>query len=122
MILYPLVTRKRKSRRHAGTGVPSGILIASVEHQTIREEVIIRFSGPVTWNGVDQPTAFEATTDDGPNQACLDVLASGPDWIRVEFNGAVDAGAAWELVGPMAGITGTGGAAIAWPQSGNVTA
>ena len=114
---FIIQTRKRPRRhaRHAPT--PAGLLITSVEHQAIREEVIIRFSGPVTWNGVDQPTAFEATTDDGPDQACLDVLATGTDWIKVEFNGGVDVGAAWELVGPMVGIT----PAIAWPQSGVVS-
>jgi hypothetical protein len=109
--------RRRKRRLGAGTGGAAGVLITSVEHQTIREEVIIRFSGPITWNGVDQPTAFEATTDDGPDQPCLDVLATGADWIRVEFNGGVDVGAAWALVGPMAGIS----PVIAWPQSGMVS-
>src|SRR5690242_8603567 len=84
--------RRRKRQLPAP---PVGLLITSVEHQSTREEVIIRFSGPVTWNGTDQPTAFEATTDDGPNQACLDVLGTGPDWIKVEFNGGVDIGAAW---------------------------
>ena len=106
-----------RRKRRLGAAAPTGVLITSVEHQTTREEVIIRFSAPVTWNGVDVPSNFEATTDDGPDQPCLDVLATGADWIKVEFNGGVDVGAAWELVGAMAGIT----PAVAWPQSGTVS-
>jgi hypothetical protein len=120
-IFQPRKAPRRRTASNRNTG-PGGVTITSVEHQATREEVIIRFSGPITWNGVDQPTAFEATTDDGPNQPCLDVLATGTDWIRVEFNGGVDVGAAWELTGEMAGISGTGGARVAWPQSGVVTA
>ena len=117
-MLLPLIPRFRKDRRGRIKRLGrSGLLITAVQHQTTREEVIIRFSGPVTWNGVDQPTTFEATTDDGPDQPCLDVLASGADWIKVEFNAGVDVGAAWELVGEMAGIT----PRIAWPQNGTVS-
>jgi len=118
--MIPFARRKRRNRnfRRRKNGITPGLAITAVEHQTTREEVIIRFSGAIAWNGVDQPTAFEATTDDGPKQACLDVLASGPDWIKVEFNGGVDVGAAWALAGAMAGIS----PPVAWPQSGIVTA
>ena len=108
---------RRKRRLGATPGGAAGLLITSVEHQTTREEVIIRFSAPVTWNGTDVPANFQATTDDGPDQGCINVLGTGPDWIQVEFNGGVDVGAAWELVGAMAGIT----PAVAWPQSGTVS-
>ena len=46
------------------------------------------------------------------------MLASGSDWIEVEFNAEVAIGAAWQLNGPAAGIT----PAVAWPQAGVVTA
>ena len=118
MILYPLAPRKRKSRRRVGSGVPNGILVTSVHLSTPATQVKIFFAGNVTWNGSDVPSAFRADTIDGPLDACINVLGTGPDWIEVEFNGNVAAGANWQVDGPMAGIT----PAVAWPQSGVVTA
>jgi hypothetical protein len=118
VILYPLAPRKRKSRRRVGSGVPNGILVTSVHLSTPATQVKIFFAGNVTWNGSDVPSAFRADTSDGPLDACINVLGTGPDWIEVEFNGNVAAGANWQVDGPMAGIT----PAVAWPQSGVVTA
>lgn len=112
------IPRKRSHGRRKQQRPPfsAGVVITSVEHQTTREEVIVRFNGPITWDGETVPSNFEATTDDGPDQGCINVLGTGPDWIKVEFNGGVDVGAAWELVGEMAGIT----PRVAWPQNGEV--
>jgi hypothetical protein len=44
------------------------------------------------------------------------VIATGSNWIEVEFNGAASAGATWQLDGPMTGISPT----VTWPQSGTV--
>ena len=69
-------------------------------------------------NGVDVPQNFQTTTEDGPDQGCVNVLGSGADWITVEFNSNVTVGGPWTIVGEMAGIT----PAVAWPQSGTVAA
>ena len=54
--------------------------------------------------------------DGGSNAAAAPPLR---EWERpIEFNAGVDVGAAWALVGAMAGIS----PAVAWPQSGTVTA
>ena len=110
--------RKAPRRRAKQTQPNAGLLITSVELQTYTSSLTIRFSGPIAWNGVDVPQAFETTTEDGPDQGCVNVLGSGPDWITVEFNSGVEVGAPWQVTGPMAGIT----PAIAWPQSGTVAA
>ena len=117
--LKSFIPRPKFRRRNKRRIYPysAGVLITSVEHQTTREELIIRFDAPITWDGETVPTNFEATTDDGPDKGCINVLGTGPDWIKVEFNGGVNVGAAWELVGEMAGIT----PRVAWPQSGVVS-
>ena len=116
VILYPLVQRKRKSRRHVGPGVPNGLLITQVQRQT--DGLRIYFAGNVAWNGLDVPSAFRADTSDGPLDGCINVLGTGPNWIEVEFNGSVSVGADWEVDAPMAGIS----PAVAYPQLGKVTA
>jgi len=93
-----------------------GLAITSVQHQV--DGLRINFASNVTWNGSDVPGAFRADTSDGPMDGCINVLATGSNWITVEFNGSVSLGAKWMVDGPMAGIT----PAIAWPQSGSVTA
>ena len=108
---------RRRKRQPGGAAAPTGLLITSVEHQTYTASLTIRFNGPITWNGTDVPQAFETTTEDGPNQGCVNVLGSGPDWITVEFNSGVEIGARWELTGAMAGVT----PLVAWPQSGTVS-
>ena len=96
---------------------PSGLLIASVQRSGVAEQVKVFFSSNITWNGTDTPTALKVTTSDGV-ETPLDVLDTGANWIEVEFNGSVSAGAAWQVDGLMAGIT----PAVAWTQSGVVTA
>ena len=96
----------------------SGLAITLVKRSTPATQVKIFFSGNIIWNGTDTPTAFECYTSDGFMDGCIHVLASGADWIEVEFNGDVLVGAEWQVVGPMLGIS----QAIAWPQSGTVTA
>ena len=114
-IFQPRKVPRRRERQQTKPA-PAGLLITSVELQTYTSSLTIRFSGPIVWNGTDVPQAFETTTEDGPDQGCVNVLGSGPDWITVEFNSGVEVGAPWRVTGPMAGIT----PAIAWPQSGVV--
>ena len=103
------------SFRRAPFPLPNpGLAITGVHSNLV--SVAIQFSGAVVWNGVDTPTEFKAVTEDGFLDSCITVLSTGSDWIEVEFNAGVEVGAAWELQGPMAGIT----PAVAWPQAGTV--
>jgi hypothetical protein len=96
------------------------LLITSVViDQSSAYSLIVTFGGPITWDGIGVPASFKATTSDGPEQSCTAVLDVGDDWIMVEFNGSIESGADWELSGAMEGISGAGGADVAWPQSGN---
>ena len=110
--------RKAPRRRERQSSAPASLTISSVHHGTEPESVRIYFAGNIAWNGTDVPNAFEADTSDGPLDGCVNVLGSGPNWIEVEFNGSVSTGANWAVGGPMAGIS----PAIAWPQSGTVSA
>jgi len=107
----------RRRKRHAQPGI-TGLSITAVHTTTTPTQVKIYFAGDVTWNGTDVPSAFRADTSDGPLDGCINVLGTGPNWIEVEFNGDFSVGANWQVDGPMAGIS----PAIAWPQSGTVTA
>jgi hypothetical protein len=112
------VPRRRERHAPPGSGGANGIAITSVQLSTPATQVKIHFASNVTWNGTDVPSAFKADTIDGPLDGCINVLGSGPNWIEVEFNGDVAVGANWQVAAPMAGIT----PAVAWPQSGVVTA
>src|SRR5215831_7428806 len=101
MILSAAKYRRRKPRI---TRPPVGLAIVAVRTSTPAEQVKIYFSAPITWNGTDTPTSFMAYTSDGFVDSCINVIAAGSDWIEVEFNGSVAAGADWQLNGPMAGI------------------
>jgi hypothetical protein len=101
---------------------PTALIITSVHTSTPAEQVKIFFAGNITWDGSTVPSAFRADTSDGPLDGCINVIATGSNWIEVEFNGSVSVGADWRVEGPMSGITAAGGGAVAWPQSGNVTA
>ena len=118
MLLPPPPLRPRRNRKRAKApvpvAVPPGLTITSVVPQTPAEEVKIFFAGPIVWDGVTTPSNFKAFTGDGFLDSPIDVLAVGPDWIEVEFNAGVAAGAAWELQGAMEGFT----PAVAWPQAG----
>ena len=100
---------------------PAALVIPSVQTDTPAEQVKIFFNGNVSWDGSTVPSALRCDTSDGPLDACINVIAVGSNWVEVEFNGSVAAGANWQLDAPMAGIaSATGG--VAWPQSGTVTA
>ena len=118
MITYPLKFPRQKHRRPVAKKRPSGLVITSVKRSTAPTQVKIYFEANVAWNGSDVPAAFMCYTSDGFMDSCINVLGSGPDWIEVEFNGDVLIGAEWQVEGPMNGIT----PAVAWPQSGVVTA
>ena len=79
--------------------------------------VYVTFSAPITWNGVDVPYAFEAYTQDEVMEPCIYVFSVGANFVELEFNAPVDVGAAWQVVGAMAGIT----PSVAWPQAGIVS-
>lgn len=115
MILSAAKYRRRKPRI---TRPPVGLSIVAVKTSTPPEQVKIYFSAPITWNGTDTPTAFMAYTADGFVDSCINVIATGVDWIEVEFNGSVAAGADWQVNTPLVGIS----PAVTWPQSGTVTA
>ena len=120
MLQIPFAFQPRKSpRRRERRAAPNpGLLITAVHTTATPTQVKIYFAANVTWNGTDVPSAFKADTSDGPLDGCINVLGTGPDWIEVEFNGDVSAGANWQVAAPMAGIT----PAIAGPQSGVVVA
>ena len=101
-------------RRRRGKARPAGLAIVSVLTQGA--ELVVTFSGPITWDGSTVPSAFQAFTTDEDFQSCINVNEVGAAYVKLEFNADVDAGAAWQLVGPMAGIS----PAVAWPQTGVV--
>ena len=111
--------RKRRGQRRTKSSAPPppplGLLITSVTI-SIGAQIIVHFSGAIVWNGIDLPYAFQAFTQDGFFDVPVGVIGAGADWIELEFNAGCDPGAAWQLVGPMAGIT----PEVAWPQSGVV--
>ena len=115
LLFQPRATPRRRAR---GKRKSTGLLITAVHLSTPATQVKIYFAANVTWNGSDVPSAFRADTIDGPLDACINVLGTGPNWIEVEFNGDVSVGANWQVAAPMAGIS----PAIAWPQSGTVAA
>ena len=96
---------------------PAGLTITSVVFIPATSELIVYFSGPIVWNGIDLPSEFKAFTEDGYFDSPTSVRGVGPDWIHFDFNAGAPPGSAWEVVGLMAGIT----PAVAWPQSGVVT-
>jgi hypothetical protein len=119
MIIIPVPFRRRRRRRRPPQ-VPSagpGLAIVSVVPQVPREQVRVYFAGPIAWDGATTPSNFRAYTQDGFMDSPVDVIAAGEHWIEVEFNGGLDAGAAWAVVGPLDGIT----PAVAWPQAGAVS-
>ena len=116
----PLKPPRRRKRRAMGAPLPPplGLMITDVEITTVAQQLKVSFSGPIIWNGTDVPGEFKAFTTDGFFDSPINVIGVGADWMELEFNGAVLAGAAWELNGAMAGITPD----VAWPQSGVVGA
>lgn len=113
-MLLPIPPKFRKSRSRTKPVNTGGLAITSVI--TSGSEVAVHFSGPVAWDGVTVPSAFQAFTTDEQFQSCINVTEVGAAFVKLEFNAGVDPGAAWILTGPMAGITPD----IAWPQSGTV--
>ena len=105
---------RRRTKARTAPPTPFGLLIVDVF--TTGSECVVTFSGPITWDGSTIPANFQAFTSDEDFQSCINVLETGANWIKVEFNASVDAGAAWQLIGSMDGIT----PAIAWPQNGTV--
>ena len=115
----PFITARRRvhrKRRDVPVGAANGLLIASVEVQAIANQLIVRFSGPIVWNGVEVPYEFVAFTEDGFMDPPANVLGAGADWMELEFNASVAPGAAWELNGPMLGIS----PEVSFPQAGVV--
>ena len=108
--------RKRRGQPKPTAQPPSGLIITSVTI-SIGAQLVVHFSGPIAWNGLDIPYAFQAFTQDGFFDVPVGVIGVGPDWMELEFNAGCDPGAAWQLVGPMAGITPD----IAFPQNGVVS-
>ena len=119
MDIPPFITAKPRHRRKRRAVVepspPLGLMITSVTI-SIGAQIVVHFSGAIAWNGIDIPYEFKAFTQDGFFDVPIDVFAVGPDWMELEFNAGCDPGAAWELLGPMAGVTPD----IAFPQAGNV--
>ena len=116
MIKFARRKRRNRNFRRRRDGITPGLLITAV--QKTLEGLKVSFAGSMSWDGASVPGTFRADTSDGPLDGCINVLATGSNWIEVEFNGSVDVGANWLVDGPMAGIT----PAVAWPQSGTVTA
>ena len=119
LIPVPPPYRPRRSRGKRRTqAAPAGLMIASVTlSESSDYQLVVTFSAPVTWNGVDVPAEFQATTSDGPGESCINVVTMGPDWIEVEFNGSIEVGADWSVDSPMSGIS----PIVAAPQSGVVS-
>jgi hypothetical protein len=114
IIIPPVFPRRRKKRAAIAAAPPIGLTITSVETATPAEQIIVRFSSAITWDGSSVPVEFKAFTSDEFFDSPINVAGVGADWIELEFNGSVSVGAAWELNGPMAGIT----PAVAFPQMG----
>src|SRR5688500_10527531 len=108
----PAKPRVRRTRRDAAGPASPGLTITSVQLQVVPRQLIVRFSAPIVWNGVDVPLEFKAYTSDEFFDSPFAVVSVGADWMELEFNGAIAVGAAWEVVGAMAGIT----PVVAFPQ------
>lgn len=112
------VQRKRRVAESTPTPPPAAVTITQVTHAAAGESVLrVSFSGPVAWDGSTVPSAFEAFTEDGFFDPCVNVDAAGTDWVELEFNANVAPGAAWRVNAAMAGIT----PAVAWPANGIVS-
>lgn len=108
----------RRRRRRAPSAAPlnPGLLVTSV---TVAGDsplhVVVTFSAPVETDA-SLPDNFLCAVSGGSLVPPADVLDSGTNWIELLFLSDVEAGAAWRIDGPLAGIT----PAVAWPQSGVV--
>src|SRR5437762_5399042 len=109
----PRVRRNRHAIARPAPPPPLGLTITSVVYLPATSELIVHFSGAIVWNGIDVPSEFKAFTEDGYFDSPIDVRGAGPDWIHLEFNAGAPPGSAWELLGPMAGITPD----VAFPQT-----
>src|SRR5437762_12612880 len=108
----PRVRRNRHAIARPAPPPPLGLTITSVVFIPATSELIVSFSGPIVWNGIDVPSEFKAFTQDGYFDPPTAVLGAGPDWIHLDFNAGAPPGSAWQVDGLMTGIT----PAIAWPQ------
>jgi hypothetical protein len=104
----------RHRRGHAVPATATGVAILSVSSMT-SQVVRITFATEIAHDGSSVPVEFQCITGSGL-QPCESVWDVGLDWIELAFAAAVAVGAAWQVDGPMAGIT----PSVAWPQSGNV--
>ena len=121
-MLLPLPVKYRKHhdrplRRKYKKPAPTGLSITKVASAGPVHELMIFFPEDVVWDGVGVPAAFRAMNSEGVMEPCVAVSAIYPGGVlQVEFSGTVGQGVAWELDGPMAGIS----PEVAWPQSGVV--
>jgi len=118
LIFPPPKFRPHRARRERAPS-QAGLTITQVKISAGGPfDLVVTFSGPITWNGIDLPMAFQSFTTDGFFDSPVGVIAVGTNWIQVEFNGDTLVGSPWQVIGAMEGIT----PAVAWPQAGVVVA
>jgi len=116
LILPPPEYHKRRERpkRRPEQPFQGGLRITSVTVYETRTRVTVVFEQDMVWDQTDVPTAFRVIAGSGEEKPCIGVVSASTGQIELEFQDPIAPGEAWELPGPMAGIT----PAIAWPQSG----
>ena len=119
LIVPPPEFRKRRERpRRVRPGQPihEGLRITRVAPLGPPKLLLVYFPQDVVWDGSEDQTAFKVMTSAGVMESSIGIATIYSGCIEIEFPNDVASGAAWELTGPLLGIT----PEVAWPQSGSV--